>query len=53
MGHQVSRTEVGRGEQEEEFEEKDVQLKRDDPTIGQLEDKGGTRDNDGAERLKH
>ena len=39
--HQVSRAEAGRGELEEELEEKDVRLERDGRTIKQLEGEGG------------
>ena len=52
-GHQVSRAEAGRGELEEEPEEKDARLERDGRTIEQLEGQGGAGDDDGAERRKH
>ena len=52
-GHQVSRTEAGRGELEEELKEKDTQLERSGWTNDQLEGKGSARDNNGAERQKY
>jgi hypothetical protein len=52
-GHQMSRAEAGRGELEEELEEKDIRLERDGRTIEQLEGEGGTGDDDGAEHRKH
>jgi hypothetical protein len=52
-GQQISRAEPGRGELEEEPEEKDAWLERDGRTIEQLEGKGGAGDDDVAERRKH
>ena len=52
-GHQMSRAEAGRGELEEELEEKDTRLEMDGRMIEQLEGEGGAEDDDGAERQKH
>ena len=52
-GHQMSRAEAGRGELEEELEEKDTRLEMAGRMIEQLEGEGGAEDDDGAERQKH
>ena len=52
-GHQMSRAEAGRGELEEELEEKDTRLEMDGRMIEQLEGEDGAEDDDGAERQKH
>ena len=53
MRDQVSRTEAGQGELDEELKETNTQLERYGQTIEQLEGQCGAGDIDGNERRKH